>query len=162
MTEGFGERRFNQTKLGRTEAGDECPLCENGTVQITSEVVGRNPRANPSDLQLIRNRETKCMGECGNTAPTHSSIPAGPGYTLGRDETTAHPLAGVAIENLGGDGFSAADLLTVRNLLRAFETHIAQEALRLDVPVGTLCPCSSDEIKAARELLYRLDPLMVL
>lgn len=160
MTEGFGERIFNQTALGRTEAGDECPLCRNGTVEIVSEVVGRKPRANPSDLQLIRNRETKCMGECGNTAPTHPSIPAGPGYTLGRDETTAHPLAGVSVETLDGKGFTVADLLTVRNLVVAFEEHLKQESHRLDVPVETLCPCSGDEVNAARELLYRLDPLM--
>jgi hypothetical protein len=158
---GFGERRFNQTKLGRTPVGDECPLCQNGTVEITAELVGKRPKSNMTDLQLITNRETKCMGECGNVAPTHPSIPAGPGYTLG-EKIQEHSLATTLASELGGEGFTVADMLTVRNLVRAFEEHLSQEAHRLGVSTTVLCPCEGDEVKAARELLFRLDPLMEL
>jgi hypothetical protein len=64
-------------------------------------------------------------------------------------------------KDLGGEEFTVADMLTVRNLVRAFETHLADEARRLDVSLDVLCPCDGDEVKAARELLHRLDPLMV-
>jgi hypothetical protein len=70
--------------LGLTEAGDECPLCECGTVEIVGEVVGKTA---PKDVVI--NRETRCRGECGSVAPTHPSIPAGPGCTVGRNETKA-------------------------------------------------------------------------
>lgn len=122
--------------LGRTEAGDECPLCECGTVEIVGDLV-----------ESTFNRETRCRGECGAVAPTHPSVEAGPGCLL---PTADRPE------------FTPDDLRTVRNLVVAFEEHLKQESHRLDVPVETLCPCSGDEVKAARELLYRLDPLMVL
>ncbi len=53
-----------------------------------------------------------------------------------------------------------ADLHTIRDLIRAFEEHLSQEAHALGVTVETLCPCGGDEIKAARELLGRLDPFL--
>jgi hypothetical protein len=62
----------------------------------------------------------------------------------------------------GGERFTLNDMLTVRNLVRAFEEHLKQEAHRLGVSTTVLCPCEGDEVKAARELLFRLDPLMEL
>lgn len=57
-------------------------------------------------------------------------------------------------------GIITADLLTIRNLIRAFEEHLSQEAHEKNVRVETLCPCAGDEVNAARALLERLDPFL--
>ena len=125
---------YEEKLLGMTDAGDECPLCKNGTVAIVGEV-------KPTTLEFVVNRETRCQGECGATTPTHYSILPGPGYMLPPDEK---------------EKFTPKDLQTVRNLVIAFEAHLTLEAHTKDVSIEGLCPCSI-EIEAARELLKRLD-----
>jgi hypothetical protein len=77
------------------------------------------------------------------------------------DADVNNPLATTLASELGGAPLTVADMLTVRNLVRAFEQHLSHEAHRQDVSIEVLCPCSI-EIEAARELLFRLDPLMEL
>jgi hypothetical protein len=151
----MGDEQYTEEVLaiGRTEAGHECPLCRNGIVEIVSEIGGKKVE------EIITKRETVCMGECGAVAPTHPSIPTDRGYILA---ASSSPLDRTLASELGGEGFTVADMLTVRNLVRAFEEHLSQEAHRLGVSVTVLCPCDGDEVQAARELLFRLDPFMEL
>ena len=76
--------------------------------------------------------ENRCMGECGGVTD--------------------------ALQTLISDAIKPTDLHILRDLILAFETHLADEARALGVEVETLCPCGGDEIKAARGLLERLDP----
>ncbi len=103
----------------------------------------------PGDLTT----EIRCRGECGGVAYAPREAEYAP-------TPPADSLAETLASKLGGEDFTVADMLTVRNLVRSFEEHLSQEAHRLGVAVSVLCPCSGDEVEAARALLFRLDPLM--